>query len=211
MVEGGRDEWNINSSCTDGSTTPTAISPRKWLKNWTRKVFPAPQSLTPIERRGLYSGASRTSAQAWYLRGTLEIDGSRIQRVKDGETRGKNKKTFIVREESGKEGVGPAVPAFLWLSYLIYKWCQKKGEKSIRVYHIVYHSPSAIPPYVGWLFRYLAEAFLPPTCSFHLWREGHLLNELQQRISETTGWWKVDIMRLTPFPWTLFSMRIQHQ
>jgi hypothetical protein len=68
--------------------------------------------------------------------------------VKDGETREK-KKTFIVREESEKERVGPAVPAFLWLSYFIYKWCQKKGDKSIRVYHIVYHSPSAIPPYVG--------------------------------------------------------------
>jgi hypothetical protein len=47
VVEGGRDEWNINSSCTDGSTTPTAISPRKWLKNWTRKVFPAPNLLPP--------------------------------------------------------------------------------------------------------------------------------------------------------------------
>jgi hypothetical protein len=45
---------------------------------------------------------------------------------------GEKKKTFIVREESGKEGVGPAVPAFLWLSYLIYKWCQKKGRNQFE-------------------------------------------------------------------------------
>lgn len=180
----GWEEWNQSSS-TDGSTTPTVIPSPSDL----RVEFAASISRPPIpsKRRGsVVVLVESVCARAWYLRGTLEIDGRVRPRESEiwwnkGERKKKKKIILSLKE---RERVGSGTRPFTVVLMIPKIVPAEKGINS----SVSYRSSLWIGPFVlyyGWLC--ISDIFLADSSAYvqlspFKWRSSPL-NELQQWIS----------------------------
>lgn len=166
------------------SRPPRTVAPHRlsfllrvtWEQLNLRQVFPAPQSHRKEEVCSGGGGGERLRPRVISSCGTLEIDGRVRPRESEiwwnkGEKKKKKKIIWSLKE---RERVGSGTRPFM-VVLMIPKIVPEKGinssvsyRSSLWMVHSFYTTADCIFPISFW-------PILPPTCSFHLSSEGHLI------------------------------------